>query len=52
LILNAKAQSSVLHLAAEKGSVEDLEIESCEYRATLYLGFMGAATRGCRNGSV
>jgi nitrogenase iron protein NifH len=27
LILNSKAQQTVLHLAAEKGSVEDLEIE-------------------------
>lgn len=27
LILNAKAQSTVLHLAAEMGSVEDLELE-------------------------
>ena len=27
LILNAKAQDTVLHLAAEEGSVEDLEIE-------------------------
>jgi nitrogenase iron protein NifH len=27
LILNSKAQQTVLHLAAEKGSVEDLEVE-------------------------
>ncbi|MCJ9697656.1 nitrogenase reductase, partial [Rhizobium sp. PRIMUS64] len=27
LILNAKAQDTVLHLAAQEGSVEDLELE-------------------------
>ena len=36
LILNAKAQGTVLHLAAEAGSVEDLELEDC-----LRTGFSG-----------
>jgi nitrogenase iron protein NifH len=36
LILNAKAQDTVLHLAAEKGSVEDLELED-----VLKLGYKG-----------
>ena len=36
LILNAKAQDTVLHLAAEKGSVEDLELED-----VLKIGYKG-----------
>lgn len=36
LILNAKAQDTVLHLAAEKGSVEDLELED-----VLKVGYKG-----------
>jgi nitrogenase iron protein NifH len=36
LILNAKAQETVLHLAAEKGSVEDLELED-----VLKIGYKG-----------
>jgi nitrogenase iron protein NifH len=36
LILNSKAQQTVLHLAAEKGSVEDLEVED-----VMRIGFKG-----------
>ena len=36
LILNAKAQDTVLHLAAEEGSVEDLELEQ-----VLKIGYKG-----------
>lgn len=36
LILNAKAQQTVLHLAAEQGSVEDLEVED-----VMRVGFKG-----------